>query len=243
MRILDEQYTKAPFYGVLRMTAYLRRSGFNINEKRVRRLLRLMGLEAIYTKPKLSIADEENKIYPYLLKDLEIVACNQVWSTDITYIRLLKGFIYLVAVIDLFSRYVLAWEISTTLENNFCIAALKDALKIGIPDIFNSDQGSQFTAKNFIEVLSSNNIRISMDGRGRVFDNIFTERLWRSVKHEEVYLHDYKSVVEARENLGNYLKFYNNERLHQSLNYNTPREVCFSKKDFIVDKEVVVVKY
>ena len=230
MRILDEQYTKAPFYGVLRMTAYLRRGGFNINEKRVRRLLRLMGLEAIYTKPKLSIADEENKIYPYLLKGLEIAACNQVWSTDITYIRLLKGFIYLVAVIDLFSRYVLAWEISTTLENNFCIAALKDALKIGIPDIFNSDQGSQFTAKNFIEVLSSNNIRISMDGRGRVFDNIFTERLWRSVKYEEVYLHDYKSVAEARENLGNYLKFYNNERLHQSLNYNTPREIYFSRK-------------
>jgi putative transposase len=230
MRILDEQYTRVPFYGVLRMTAYLRRNGFKINEKRVRRLLRLMGLEAIYTKPKLSIADEENKIYPYLLKDLEIVTCNQVWSTDITYVRLLKGFIYLVAIIDLFSRYVLAWEISTTLENNFCIAALKNALKIGMPDIFNSDQGSQFTAKNFIEVLSSNKIKISMDGRGRVFDNIFTERLWRSVKYEEVYLHDYKSVIEARESLGKYLKFYNNERLHQSLNYMTPGEIYFCKK-------------
>ena len=204
MRLLDEQYTKAPFYGVLRMKAYLRRCGFLVNEKRVRRLLRLMGLEAIYTKPKLSKANEENKIYPYLLRDIEVVNCNQVWATDITYIRLLKGFIYLVAIIDMFSRYVLAWETSTTLENNFCIRALESALKIGVPYIFNSDQGSQFTAKNFIEILLNKEVRISMDGRGRVFDNIFVERLWRSVKYEEVYLHDYNGVIEAKENLGKY---------------------------------------
>lgn len=228
MRILDEQYTSTPFYGVLRMTAYLRRRGFKINEKRVRRLLRTMGLEAIYSKPKLSMANEENKIYPYLLKDIEIVNCNQVWATDITYIRLLKGFIYLVAIIDLFSRYVLAWEVSTTLENNFCITALKNALNIGVPDIFNSDQGSQFTANNFTDILLNNKIKISMDGRGRVFDNIFAERLWRSVKYEEVYLHDYRSVIEAKERLGDYLSFYNNERLHQSLKYRTPREIYFN---------------
>lgn len=228
MRILDEQYTSTPFYGVLRMTAYLRRRGFKINEKRVRRLLRTMGLEAVYSKPKLSMANEENKIYPYLLKDVEIVNCNQVWATDITYIRLLKGFIYLVAIIDLFSRYVLAWEVNTTLENNFCIMALEKALNIGVPDIFNSDQGSQFTANNFTEILLNNKIKISMDGRGRVFDNIFAERLWRSVKYEEVYLHDYRSVIEAKERLGNYLSFYNNERLHQSLKYRTPGEIYFN---------------
>jgi putative transposase len=193
MRILDEQYTSTPFYGVLRMAAYLRRKGFKINEKRARRLLRTLGLEAIYSKPKLSIANDENKIYPYLLKDVDIVTCNQVWATDITYIRLLKGFIYLVAIIDLFSRYVLAWEVSTTLENNFCIIALENALKIGVPDIFNSDQGAQFTANNFTKILLNNKIKISMDGRGRVFNNIFAERLWRSVKYEEVYLHDYRS--------------------------------------------------
>ncbi len=227
MRLLDEQYTKAPFYGVLRMTAYLRRLGYAVNEKRVRRLLRLMGLESIYTKPKLSIANRENKIYPYLLRGIEITNCNQVWGTDITYIRLLRGFIYLVAIIDLYSRYVVSWEISTTLENDFCVTSLESALKQAIPEIFNTDQGSQFTAKNFIEVLHSKAIKISMDGRGRAFDNIFVERLWRSVKYEEVYLHDYRSVAEAKEGLGRYFCFYNNERLHQSLNYRTPREIYF----------------
>lgn len=211
------------------MTAYLRRNGFKINEKRVRRLLRSMGLEALYTKPKLSIASKENKIYPYLLRNIEIVNCNQVWTTDITYIRLLKGFIYLVAIIDLFSRYVLAWEVSTTLENNFCIMALNNALKIGIPDIFNTDQGAQFTANNFTETLLNNKIKVSMDGRGRAFDNIFVERLWRSVKYEEVYLHEYTGVIEAKEGLGNYFNFYNNERLHQSLQYRAPREVYFKQ--------------
>lgn len=227
MRLLDEQYTKTPFYGVLRMTAYLRKIGFPVNQKRVRRLLRVMGLEAIYTKPKLSMANCENKIYPYLLRDMKITNCNQVWSTDITYVRLLRGFIYLVAIMDLYSRYVIAWEVSTTLENDFCIAALKNALKQAIPEIFNTDQGAQFTAKNFIELLLNKAVRISMDGRGRVFDNIFTERLWRSVKYEEIYLHDYRSVTEAKEGIGGYFDFYNNERLHQSLNYKTPREVYF----------------
>jgi putative transposase len=163
-----------------------------------------------------------------LLDGLNIVNCNQVWATDITYIRLLQGFIYLVAIIDVFSRYILAWEISTTLANDFCIRALANALKLGMPDIFNSDQGPQFTAKNCTEILLNNNIRISMDGRGRVFDNIFVERLWRSVKYEEVYLHDYKNVIVARECLENYLNFYNNERLHQSLKYRTPKEIYFS---------------
>jgi len=228
MKVLDEQYTRTPFYGVLRMTAYLRRNGFVVNEKRGRRLLRLMGLESIYTKPKLSVAYEGNKIYPYLLRDVDITACNQAWATDLTYIRLYNGFIYLVAIIDLFSRYVLSWEISTTLENSFCIMALENALKIGIPGIFNSDQGSQFTAENFTKILLSYGIRISMDGKGRVFDNILTERLWRSVKYEEVYLNDYRDVVDAKDRLGSYLNFYNNERLHQSLNYQTPREVYFS---------------
>jgi putative transposase len=228
MKVLDEQYTRTPFYGVLRMTAYLRRNGFVVSEKRVRRLLRLMGLESIYTKPRLSVAHEGNKIYPYLLGDIDITAGNQAWATDLTYIRLYKGFIYLVAIIDLFSRYVLAWEVSTALENSFCITALKNALKIGIPGIFNSDQGSQFTAKNFTEILLNHGIKISMDGKGRVFDNILAERLWRSVKYEEVYLNDYKEVVEAKGRLRNYLNFYNDERLHQSLNYRTPREVYFS---------------
>ena len=227
MRLLDEQYTKTPFYGVLRMTAYLRRLGYAVNEKRVRRLLRLMGLESIYTKPKLSIANCENKIYPYLLRDIEITNCNQVWGTDITYVRLLRGFIYLVAIIDLYSRYVVSWEISTTLENDFCVTSLERALKQAIPEIFNTDQGSQFTAKNFIEILLSKAIKVSMDGRGRAFDNIFVERLWRSVKYEEVYLHDYRSVAEAKERLGRYFCFYNNERLHQSLNYRAPREIYF----------------
>jgi putative transposase len=209
------------------MTAYLRRAGFLVNEKRVRRLLRLMGLEAIYTKPNISAANRENKIYPYLLRHMDVTGCNQVWSTDITYIRLLKGYIYLVAIIDWYSRYVLAWEINTTLENSFCIEALKNALSQAIPEIFNTDQGSQFTAKNFTEILLNNDIKISMDGKGRALDNIFVERLWRSVKYEEVYLHDYRSISEAKDGLTRYFNFYNNVRLHQSLNYRTPSEIYF----------------
>ena len=227
MRLLDQQYTQTPFYGVLRMQAYLKRAGYPVNVKRVRRLLRLMGLEAIYPKPRLSQANPEYRIYPYLLRDVAIVRCNQVWSTDITYIRLQKGFVYLVAIIDWFSRYVLSWKLSTTLDMAFCLAALESAWQYGIPEIFNTDQGAQFTSLAFTQQLLSRNIHISMDGRGRALDNIFVERLWRSVKYEEVYLNDYQKVFDASQGLSKYFEFYNNQRLHQALDYLTPKEVYF----------------
>lgn len=217
MRLLDEQYTRTPFYGILRMTAWLQRQGYEVNHKRVQRLLRKMGLAAIYPKPCTTMAKAGHKIYPYLLRGTKIVRVNQVWSTDITYIRLRQGFIYLVAIIDWYSRYVLSWEVSISLESDFCVAALARALEIASPEIFNSDQGVQFTSKDFTGWLNEREIRISMDGRGRALDNIFVERLWRSVKYEEVYLKDYANVLEARTGLGNYFTFYNQERLHQSL--------------------------
>ena len=225
MRLLDEQYTRTPFYGVCRMTAWLRAQGYAVNPKRVRRLLRLMGLEAIYQRPSLSQPAPGHRIYPYLLRQVVIERPNQVWSSDITYIRLCDGFIYLVAVIDWFSRYVLAWEVSVTLDSDFCISALARALRCGEPEIFNSDQGVQFTSAAFTDVLLARGIRISMDGRGRALDNIFVERLWRSVKYEEVYLHDYRHVPDAIGGLGRYFRFYNGERLHQSLGYRTPEAV------------------
>ena len=226
MQLIDEQYTKTPFYGVPRMTAYLRQMGYTVNHKRIERLMDLMGISAIYPKPKLSISNSEHKIYPYLLRDLSINKPNQVWCTDITFIKLLGGFIYLVAIMDWFSRFVLSWSISNTITADFCVDALKDALTLyGKPDIFNSDQGSQFTSEKFTSILLDFNVRISMDGRGRCWDNIFIERLWRSVKYEEVYLNDYHSVSYAKERLGNYFNFYDYERLHQSLGYKTPYEV------------------
>ena len=225
MRLLDEQYTRTPFYGVERMTAWLRQQGYEINPKRVRRLLREMGLAVVYPKPRLSEAQAGHRIYPYLLRDVEIERVNQVWSTDITYIRLWQGFVYLVAVMDWYSRYVLAWEVSVSLDSSFCVSALDRALRQGHPDIFNSDQGSQFTSEVFTERLKERGIQISMDGRGRALDNIFVERLWRSVKYEEVYLKDYRSVLEASQGLRAYFEFYNGERLHQSLNYKTPAAV------------------
>lgn len=191
--------------------------------------MHLMGLEAIYPKPKLSKKDNQHKIYPYLLRGVLIKKANQVWSTDITYIRMNKGFIYLVAIMDWFSRYVLAWSVSITMEVYFCMEALETALRIGQPEIFNSDQGSQFTSKDFTEKLLQNNIKISMDGKGRVFDNIFVERLWRTVKYEEVYLKEYNDVYGAVKSIGNYFKFYNHERPHQKLDYKTPYEVHFDK--------------
>jgi len=217
MRLIDEQYTRTPFYGVRRMTAWLRGIGHPVNHKRVARLMDLMGLEAIYPKPKTSKAHPEHKKYPYLLKGLEIDHPNQVWATDITYIRMKRGFVYLVAIMDWFSRYVLSWEISITLDTGFCLMALDRALEIGRPEIFNSDQGSQFTSDDFTRCLEDHGIQISMDGRGRFVDNIFTERLWRSVKYEEVYLNDYREVHEAKDRLGRYFQFYNTERFHQSL--------------------------
>jgi putative transposase len=227
MRLLDEQYLRTPFYGVPRMTAWLRRQGHVVNEKRVRRLLRVMGLEAIYPRRKqgLSQADRQHKVYPYLLRDLEITRPNQVWASDITYIRMARGWVYLMAILDWFSRYVVAWELSITLEADFCVTTLQRALALGRPEIFNTDQGSQFTSDGWIKTLKDAQVAISMDGRGRVFDNIFIERLWRSVKVEEVYLHDYQTVREVRDGLGWYFPFYNEERPHQALHDCTPAEV------------------
>jgi len=227
MRMIDEQYTKTPFYGVRRITTSLKRLGCLVNHKLIARLMRIMGLEAIYPKPRLSKACKENKKYPYLLRGLSIVRPNQVWSTDITYIRLHSGFVYLAAIMDWFSRYVVSWVLSNTLDTFFCLDMLKKALKVNLPEIFNSDQGSQFTSSDFTCILEDNGIKISMDGRGRVYDNIFVERLWRTVKYEEVYLKDYSDMHEAKTCLGRYFDFYNNERPHQSLKNMTPEEVYY----------------
>ncbi len=229
MHLLDEQYTRTPFYGVRRMTYWLRAQGYGVNGKRVRRLLRGMGLEAIYPKPRLSQPAPGHRIYPYRLRGLKIERPNQVWASDITYIRLRQGFIYLVAILDWFSRYVLGWDVSVSLESDFCLAALEWALQTGCPDIFNTDQGAQFTSEGFTQRLEKSGITISMDGRGRALDNIFVERLWRSVKYEEVYLHDYERVEEAVKNLGDYFRFYNHERPHQALGYQTPAAMYFGK--------------
>jgi len=228
---IDEQYTATPFYGVERMTAALRRQGLRIGHNRVRRLLRGMGLEAIYRKPRLSLPSrQEHRVYPYLLRGLRIDRPNQVWSSDITYIRLSQGFAYLVAILDWFSRYVLSWSLSTTLDAWFCVQAWREALRTGRPKIMNTDQGGQFTSGDWIEELSEAGVAISMDGRGRAFDNIFTERLWRSVKSEEVYLKDYTAVDDARAGLGDYFRFYNTARPHQALGYRTPAEVHFGPR-------------
>jgi len=209
------------------MTKWLNKRGYSVNHKRVRRLMRFMGLEAIHPKPWLSKKDNSHKIYPYLLNGVAITHSNQVWATDITYIRMSKGFIYLVAVMDWYSRYVLSWAVSVSLDTGFCIEALERALEIGCPEIFNSDQGSQFTSKDFRDNLLSMSVKVSMDGQGRVFDNIFIERLWRSLKYEEVYLKEYATVMEAVENITHYFHFYNEERIHQSLDYKTPHEVYY----------------
>ena len=229
MRLIDEEYTRHPFYGTRRLTAWLKRKGHEVNIKRVRRLMRDMGIEAIYQKPNFSKAFPEHKKYPYLLKNIVIDHPDQVWSSDITYIRMKHGFIYLTAVMDWFSRYVLSFEVSTTLDTGFCIEALEKALNISKPEIFNTDQGSQFTSEAFTGCLKSNGITISMDGKGRAFDNIFVERLWRSVKYEEVYLNDYETVKNAIVGLFRYFEFYNKERVHQALEYQTPYEV-YAKK-------------
>ena len=225
MRLLDEHYTRIPTYGSLKMTEWLNRQGYHVNHKRVERLLSLMGLKAIYPRPGTSQSHSEHKIYPYLLRDVTIDRVNQVWSTDITYIRLKAGFLYLTAVLDWASRYVLSWRLSGALESSFCTEALEAALKIATPEIFNTDQGTQFTSEDFTRILKGRGIAISMDGRGRCLDNIFVERLWRTVKYEEVYLSDYQSPGEAQLGLKKYFEFYNRERYHQSLSYQTPHEV------------------
>ena len=204
---------------------YVRRLGHTAGEKLIRRLMRSMNLLAIYPKPRLSQKHPEHRIYPYLLRGVEIIRANQVWATDITYIQLARGFCYLVAIMDWFSRYVLAWRLSNTLDASFCVECLEEALRYGRPDIFNNDQGIQFTSINFTQKLLDAKIRISMDGRGRVFDNIFIERLWRTVKYGNIYVQEYPTMIDAHHGLGKYFNVYNTERLHQSLEYQTPWEV------------------
>jgi putative transposase len=230
MRWLDEQYTKTPFYGSRRMKAWLaREKRLVVNQKRVARLLRLMGLEAIYQKPRLSQPDPGHVVYPYLLRNLKIDRPGQVWCSDITYIPLTGGFVYLVAVLDWYSRYILSWELSNTLDDSFCVSALERALRRGRPDIFNTDQGSQYTGNAFTSTLKTANVQISRDGVRRCLDNVFVERFWRTLKYEEVYLKDYTSVPVAQSNLGSFMPFYNDVRPHQSLGYHTPAEVHFGR--------------
>jgi putative transposase len=229
MRLIDEQYTRTPFYGSPKMTHWLRREGWAVNHKRVERLMREMGLQAALPRRNLSQSRKEHRKYPYLLGGMNIERPNQVWCSDITYVRMARGFVYLAAVMDWFSRYVLSWELSGSLDSTFCVDALKAALRQGRPEVFNTDQGSQFTSEEFTDCLLSSGVRISMDGRGRCFDNIFIERLWRTVKYEEVYLKDYEDARQAARSLGAYLGFYNEERLHESLGYRVPQEAHFGE--------------
>jgi len=210
------------------MRAYLRRQGYMVNHKRVQRLMQKMGLQVVYPKQRTTISINDHKVYPYLLHGLSISKPNQVWAADITYIPMVRGFMYLVAIMDWFSRYVIAWRLSNTLDGQFCLQALEHALKLGPPEIFNTDQGVQFTDRSFTATLEAVGVRISMDGRGRVLDNIFVERLWRTVKYEDIYITEYKTVPELQMGLENYFKFYNHDRPHQSLNYRVPAEVHFA---------------
>lgn len=229
MQEIDRAFTKWPFLGARQMRDYLVGLGYGVGRKRVRRLMRLMGLSAIYQKPRTSIPNPEHKIYPYLLRNLAITRPNQVWCADITYIPMRKGFLYLVAVMDWYSRKVLAWRLSNTMDTDFCVAALEEALaKYGKPDIFNTDQGSQFTSFAFTNILRENEIRISMDGRGRWLDNVFIERLWRSLKYECVYLNAYESGSEARTGIATWIDFYNNTRPHSKLGGITP-SMCYAR--------------
>lgn len=225
---MDEQYLKTPFYGSRRMVAYLAHQGYQVNRKRVQRLMRQLGIEAIYPKPKLSKRHPEHKIYPYLLRDVEIASVNQVWSTDITYLPVLKGHFYLVAVMDWFSRKVLSWQVSNTMDGAFCVDVLEEALlHYQKPTIFNSDQGAQFTANAFTQTLERESVQISMDGRGRCYDNIFIERLWRSIKYELIYLKAFEDGKHLSEEVTTWFRFYNRQRFHQSLNYRTPDEIYY----------------
>ena len=225
MRQLDEQYFSTPFYGVLRLTSLLILAGFKVNKKRVRRLMRLMNWQTIYREPHTTISDKTHYKYPYLLRGLKIERCNHVWAMDITYIPMKTGFMYLTAIIDLHSRYVVQWSLSNTMSAEWCTEVLQEAIKNhGIPEIFNTDQGSQFTSEVFINTLIDKGIKISMDGKGRALDNIFIERLWRSVKYENIYLNVYENGLSLWKGLEQYFQFYNMERLHQSLDYHTPNQ-------------------
>ena len=229
MREMDRQYLETPFYGSRRMRASLERQGMPVSRKRVQRLMRVMGLRAIYRQPRTSQPAPERRVYPYLLRDLTITRPNQVWAADITYLPMARGFLYLVVIMDWHSRYVVTWRLSNTLETAFCAEALSDALNQGTPNVMNTDQGSQFTSREFTQILQDHSVRISMDGRGRYQDNIFVERLWRTVKYEEVYLKAYVNAGEARRELGAYFQFYNHRRPHQALGYRTPAEVFYGE--------------
>ncbi len=225
MRLIDEQYLKTPFYGSRRMTAILQRSGEVVNRKRVQRLMRLMGLEGLHPRPRTTVGEPGVRAYPYLLRDRVLTRVDEVWSSDITYVPMRRGFMYLTAVIDWYSRYVLRWRLSNTLEVRFCLEALEEALGRGRPEIFNTDQGSQFTSQEYTGRLEAAGIAVSRDGRGRALDNVFVERLWRSVKYEDIYIKDYERVSELESGLTAYFQFYDEERPHQSLDYRTPGEV------------------
>jgi len=231
MRLIDEEYTRAPFYGYRKMTARLNNHhGYQVNHKRVARLMQKMGLQAVYPRPRTSNADKQHKKYPYLLRGLDINRPNQVWAADITYVPMPLGFMYLAAIMDWFSRYIVAWQLSNTLNGAFCLEALRLALRHGQPEIFNTDQGVQFTARDFTDELEEAKIRVSMDGRGRVFDNIFIERLWRTVKYENIYIKEYASVPALVAGLQDYFQLYNYERPHQSLGYHVPADVHYAIK-------------
>ena len=239
MSLIDEEYTRYPFFGSRKMRDYLRRQGHNVNRKRIQRLMRKMGIKSLAPSPNTSKPCTEHKIYPYLLNGLTIDRANQVWCTDITYIRMDGGFVYLVAIMDWYSRKVLSWEVSTSMEDSFCVSALERALRLyPKPDMFNTDQGAQFTSKDFTGVLKEYSIKISMDGKGRCMDNIFIERLWRSVKYEEIYLNEYASTDDLRKALRKYFHFYNTERPHQTFDAATPLEV-YCKSIGIEEKKTV----
>ena len=225
MKLIDRQFLATPFYGARRMAVWLKNQGYRVNRKHVRRLMQVMGLKAVYRRPRTSKPAPCHKVYPYLLSGMEITRPNQVWAADITYIPMARGFLYLVVIMDWYSRYVLSWRLSNTLDAGFCVDALEEALRKGRPDIFNTDQGAQFTSEAFTGLLEQHGIKISMDGKGRYSDNLFIERLWRTVKYEEVYLRAYQDGKEARVAIGDYFRFYNTERPHQSLGYRTPAEV------------------
>ena len=227
MCAIDKQYLETPYYGRRRMTGVMRKQGFDVGQKRVRTAMQVMGIEAIYPKPNLSAGDKQHKKFPYLLRGLVVDHSNQAWAADITYIPLTKGFGYLFAIIDWYSRYVIEWELSNLLDTEFCMEALRRSLCQKIPEIFNTDQGVQFTSSQFTGRLEESGIRISMDGKGRALDNVFIERLWRSVKYEEIYPKGYESMKEVRTGLKKYFEFYNNRRPHQGLDYRTPAEVYF----------------
>jgi putative transposase len=228
MKMIDRQYLATPFYGARRLAAWLRNQGYRVNRKRVRRLMQVMGLKAIYRRPRTSTPAPGHRIYPYLLGGMEITRPDQVWAVDITYIPMARGFLYLVAIMDWHSRYVLSWWLSNTLDGDFCVEALEEALRKGRPDVLNSDQGAQFSAEAFTGMLEQQGVRISMDGKGSYSDNLFVERLWRTVKYEEVYLKAYQDGREARNGIGDYFRFYNTQRPHQALGYRTPAEAYAS---------------